>query len=207
MKSRLPEDLQAEFEAVTGRLRAELAAARTQQQAIADTLSAHEAAINELQSRTHELGQANANQARLLTALSQPGAGGGAEAPIILPTGRPLPTIGPPTAAPSPSPTPSSSPSPAPSSSPAAPPAATPVAIASAFQQAFAALQGPPGSPGPTIRSMDVQVKGLVQVASDGSQTTLTFPTLENPIGGDVLSTVSMSLGAVPDLTPSKPPS
>jgi hypothetical protein len=52
---------------------------------------------------------------------------------------------------------------------------------------------------------MDVQLKGLVQVSSDGSQTTLTFPTPENPISGDVLSTVSLSLGAVPPLVPQSP--
>ena len=194
LEGRLPEDVRGEFEKASAQLRAAIDAARAEQQAMADRVSAHEAMIEELQRRVDEVGQANANQARLLGALTQAEAGGPVVSPIIQPTGRPLPTI-----------EPSVSPSPRPS--PTAAPSATPLAIASAFQQAFSAMQTGVGEPGPTIRSMDVQVKGLVQVANDGSATTLTFPTPDNPLSGDVLSTVSMSLGAVPGLTPSPAPS
>lgn len=193
LQGRLPDDVRGELEKATVQLRAAIDAARSEQQAMADQVSAHEATIDELRQRVDEVGQANANQARLLSALTQMEAGSPAVSPIIQPIGHPGPT-------------PIATVAPSPSPSPTPPPSATPIAIASAFQQAFSALQSGVDQPGPTIRSMDVQVKGLVQVASDGSETTLTFPTPENPLSGDVLSTVSMSLGAVPGLTPSKPP-
>jgi TolA-binding protein len=209
LQARLPEDLQGEFEKALGQLQAAVEAGRSEHQTMADQIAAHQASIEELQQRTDELGQANANQARLISALTQTGEVPGA--PIIRPTGRPFPTIEPnggPTPAPSNGPSPSPSPSNGPTPSPTPPPpSATPQSIAQAFQQAFQALQTAAGTPGPTIRSMDVQVKGLVQVTDDGAKTTMQFPTADHPLTGDVLSTVSMSLGAVPELIPSRPPS
>ena len=205
LSARLPDDAtRGEFEKVIAQVESAVKAAQGERQAMADRLSEHESSIAELQARVAELGQANANQARLLSALTQTPPGATAET-LVLPTSIPrptiLPTIFPPTLPPTPSPGPTPSPSPGPTQA-----SATPVAIATAFQTAFTALQAAPGAPGSAIRSMDVQIKGLVQVAADGSETTMTFPSPENPISGDVLSTVSMSLAAVPELSPTKRP-
>jgi hypothetical protein len=199
LRARLPEESSADFDKAIAQLEAASSAAESERQTMAETISQHESSIAGLQ-------EINTSQARLVSALTQPSGEPGGEAPIVIP--RPFPTIFPSIAPtqfvpPSPAPSPAPSPSPGPGPSPA--PSASPVAIATAFQQAFTELQTAPGTPGPAIRSMDVQLKGLVQVSSDGSQTTLTFPTPENPISGDVLSTVSLSLGAVPPLAPQSP--
>jgi hypothetical protein len=212
LAAQLPDEAaKAKFDEGIQELQAAVSAALSEQRVLAERLSQQESSIAELQARSAELAQANANQARLLGALTQPsGQAGGAQAgltPIAVPlTLRPSIVIEPsiiPTTGPVDGPTPSPSPSPSPSPGPGG---VTPVAIASAFQQAFSAIQAPPGTGGPALKSMDVQIKGLVQVAEDGSQTTLQFPTLDQPLTGDVLSTVSMSLGAVPEIAPTKPP-
>jgi hypothetical protein len=201
LRARLPDENNADFDKAIAQLEAAISAVESERQAMAETISQHESSIAGLQ-------EINTSQARLVSALTQPSGEPGGEAPIVIP--RPFPTIFP-SIAPTQFVPPSPAPSPAPSPGPSPAPSASPVAIATAFQQAFTELQTPPGTPGPAIRSMDVQLKGLVQVSSDGSQTTLTFPTPDNPISGDVLSTVSLSIGAVPPLappspTPTKPP-
>jgi hypothetical protein len=197
------EKLKADVHRAIEQLQAAISAAQGERQTMADQISTHAGAIADLQGQVAELGQANANQARLIGALTQPGpeaaasAGAGpAPFPIIVPSFRPtiFPTVDP-SASPSVAPTPSPSPA-----------QASPTAIASAFQQAFSAIHAASAQGGPTLKSMDVQLKGFVQVSSDGTETTLSFPTPDNVPAADVLSTVSMSLVAVPELQPPTPP-
>jgi hypothetical protein len=203
LEAKLPDDrAKTELQRIIEQLQAAISASQSDRQALADRVSQHESALTELHARVAELGEANANQARLISALTQPtpGAATGAapgvgEIPIVIPTGGIRPSIIP-TVTVNPSATPG----------PGAP-AATPAAIAGAFQQAFSAIQGATVPGGPSIKSMDVQVKGFVQVSEDGSQTTMSFPTPDAVPPTDVLSTVSMSLGAVPELKPPNPSS
>ncbi len=209
LEAKLPDDrTKTELQRIIEQLQAAISASQSDRQALADRVSQHESALTELHARVAELGEANANQARLISALTQPtpGAATGAapgvgQIPIVIPTGGIRPSIIP-TVTVNPSATPTTTPSPSPGTA-----AATPAAIAGAFQQAFSAIQGATVPGGPSIKSMDVQVKGFVQVSEDGSQTTMSFPTPDAVPPTDVLSTVSMSLGAVPELKPPNPSS
>lgn len=83
----------------------------------------------------------------------------------------------------------------------AQPPPANPVALADSFRkvvdqiQAQARLQAA-GGPATTIRSMDIEVKGLVNV-QDGN-TVLVLPTLNTQVDPNQLSTLRVSFAAIP---------
>jgi len=83
-----------------------------------------------------------------------------------------------------------------------APPPANPIALADSFKkvvdqiQAQARLQSASG-PATTIKSMDIEVKGLVNVQADGS-TVMVLPTLSSQIDANQLSTLRVSFAAVP---------
>ncbi len=92
----------------------------------------------------------------------------------------------------------------------AAPPPADPAALAASFKnvidhiQTQARVQSVSG-PATTLRSMDIEVKGLVNV-QDGS-TVLVMPTLGSPIDPNQLSTLRLSFAAIPGAGRPSPPS
>ncbi len=92
----------------------------------------------------------------------------------------------------------------------AAPPPASPTALADSFRkivdqiQSQARLQSASG-PATTIKSMDIEVKGLVNVQQDGS-TVMVLPTLASQIDASQLSTLRVSYAAVPGTGTAPPP-
>jgi len=92
----------------------------------------------------------------------------------------------------------------------AAPAPADATALANSFRkvvdqiQSAARLQSASG-PATTIKSMDIEVKGLVSVQSDGS-TGLVLPSLTSVIDGSQLSTLRVSYAAVPGTGSAPPP-
>src|SRR5260370_2067374 len=90
-----------------------------------------------------------------------------------------------------------------------APPPATPLALADSFRkvveqiQTQARLQSA-SAPATTIRSMDLEIKGLVNV-QDGN-TVMVLPTTTTPIDSAQLSTLRLSFAAVPPSGPPVPP-
>jgi cell division protein FtsB len=92
----------------------------------------------------------------------------------------------------------------------AAPPPATPIALADSFRkivdqiQSQARLQSASG-PATTIKSMDIEVKGLVNVQQDGS-TVMVLPTLSSQIDASQLSTLRIAYAAVPGTGTAPPP-
>src|SRR5439155_25867408 len=91
----------------------------------------------------------------------------------------------------------------------AAPPPATPIALADSFRkvvdqiQTQARLQSASG-PATTIRSMDIEVKGLVNV-QDGN-TVLVLPTPGSQLDPNQLSTLRVSFAAIPATGRAAPP-
>jgi replicative DNA helicase len=84
----------------------------------------------------------------------------------------------------------------------AAPPPASPTSLADSFRkvvdqiQSQARLQSASG-PATTIKSLDIEVKGLVNVQPDGS-TVMVLPTLSSQIDATQLSTLRVSFAAIP---------
>lgn len=91
----------------------------------------------------------------------------------------------------------------------AAPPSASPLDLADSFRkvvdqiQTQARLQAASG-PATTIRSMDIEVRGLVNV-QNGS-TSLVLPSIATPIDPAQLSTLRLSFAAVPPAGRTSPP-
>jgi hypothetical protein len=92
----------------------------------------------------------------------------------------------------------------------AAPPPAKPGDLADSFRKVVDQIQSQAreqstSGPATTIRTMDIEVKGLVNVAQDGS-TVMVLPTLGTPIDPGNLSTLRVSFAAIPGTGSAPPP-
>jgi hypothetical protein len=86
---------------------------------------------------------------------------------------------------------------------------ATPLDLASAFKSVIDTIQAQARqTPGvaTTIKSLDIEVKGLVAVNADQT-TTLQLPAAGAPIDAQALSTLRVSFGAIPVAAPATSPS
>lgn len=91
---------------------------------------------------------------------------------------------------------------------------ATPLALAQSFRSVideFHATQTEGAEIGVTIKSMDLEVKGLVEATAAGTETSLVLPRVPKGIDAASLSTLRVSFGAVPVVraeaeTPVPPP-
>lgn len=84
---------------------------------------------------------------------------------------------------------------------------ATPLEVANSFKNVIDtlrqnALKSPDAAT--TIKSMDIEVKGLVQVQQDKT-TLMAFPKPGSPVDAGALSTLRVSFATVPSLNPEKP--
>jgi ABC-type transporter Mla subunit MlaD len=96
----------------------------------------------------------------------------------------------------------------------AQPAAPTALNLADSFRQAVdqiqtQARQQSGAGAATTIRSLDIEVKGLVNVDSQSGQTVMVLPTLGTPIDANQLSTLRVSFAAIPGAAgtpPATPP-
>jgi hypothetical protein len=86
-------------------------------------------------------------------------------------------------------------------------PSSTPVDLARSFRDVVDTIQSEaraaPGV-GVTVKAMDIEVKGLVQVQNN--QTTMVLPTVGSSVDPNSLSTLRVSFGAIPVVRPSDVP-
>jgi hypothetical protein len=92
----------------------------------------------------------------------------------------------------------------------AAPPPTKPGDLADSFRKVVDQIQSQAraqsaSGPATTIRTMDIEVKGLVNVAQDGS-TVMVLPTLGTPIDPGHLSTLRVSFAGIPGTGSAPPP-
>jgi hypothetical protein len=84
------------------------------------------------------------------------------------------------------------------------PPAMSPLDVAKAFREVVEQVQTEarqaPGV-GTTIKSLDLEVKGFVQVDDEG-RTALAFPKPDAEVDASALSTLRLSFGAIPSAVP-----
>jgi hypothetical protein len=84
------------------------------------------------------------------------------------------------------------------------PPSMSPLDVANAFREVVEQVQTEarqaPGV-GTTIKSLDLEVKGFVQVDDEG-RTALAFPKPDAEVDASVLSTLRLSFGAIPSAVP-----
>jgi hypothetical protein len=84
------------------------------------------------------------------------------------------------------------------------PPAMSPLDVANAFREVVEQVQTEarqaPGV-GTTIKSLDLEVKGFVQVDDEG-RTALAFPKPDAEVDASALSTLRLSFGAIPSAVP-----
>jgi hypothetical protein len=88
------------------------------------------------------------------------------------------------------------------------PTSATPLNVATSFKSVIDTIQAEARkTPGvaTTIKAMDIEVKGMVQVEKDQG-TILVFPNIGSPIDANALSTLRVSFGAIPVAAPERPP-
>ncbi len=86
---------------------------------------------------------------------------------------------------------------------------ATPLNLATSFKSVIDAIQAEARqTPGvaTTVKSMDIEVKGLVQVSPDKA-TQLVLPAVGSAIDANALSTLRISFGAIPVASTPAPPS
>jgi methyl-accepting chemotaxis protein len=84
---------------------------------------------------------------------------------------------------------------------------ATPIALAKSFRDVIDTIQADARQAeevGVTIRSMDVEIKGLVEATE--KETTLVLPSTGAPIDPNALSTLRVSFSAVPAVRVDEPP-
>jgi len=90
-----------------------------------------------------------------------------------------------------------------------APSTTKPIDLATTFKTIMDSVQtqarAASGVASTTVKSMDVEIKGLVQIEADGS-TSLQLPTVGAPLDAATLSTIRISYGAVPVAVPPAPP-
>jgi predicted nuclease with TOPRIM domain len=80
----------------------------------------------------------------------------------------------------------------------------SPLDVANAFKQVVEKVQAEArqtGGVGTTIKSLDIEVKGFVQV-QEGEVTALAFPQPDAEVQPDALSTLRVSFGAIPVASP-----
>ena len=92
----------------------------------------------------------------------------------------------------------------------AAPPPVTPINLADSFRKVLDQVQSQARvrsatGPATTIKNMDIEVKGLVNVQEDGS-TVMVLPTVATQIDASQLSTLRVSYAAVPGTGTATPP-
>lgn len=92
----------------------------------------------------------------------------------------------------------------------AAPPPVTPINLADSFRQVLDQVQSQARvrsatGPATTIKNMDIEVKGLVNIQEDGS-TVMVLPTIATQIDASQLSTLRVSYAAVPGTGTAAPP-
>jgi chromosome segregation ATPase len=84
-----------------------------------------------------------------------------------------------------------------------APSTASPLGVANAFREVVEKIQTEAresAEVGTTIRSLEVEVKGFVQV-EEGEVTSLAFPKPDTEVQPEALSTLRVSFGAIPAVT------
>jgi len=85
---------------------------------------------------------------------------------------------------------------------------ATPLSLATSFKKVMETIQAEARKTegiATTIKSMDLEVKGLVQVQE--GVTSLLLPSVGTPVDAGALSTLRVSFGAIPVVAPMKSPS
>ena len=85
---------------------------------------------------------------------------------------------------------------------------ATPLSLATSFKSVIEAIQAEARKTegvATTIKSMDLEVKGLVQVQQ--GVTSMVLPNVGTPVDAGALSTLRVSFGAIPVVAPVTPPS